>query len=30
VTMPKICAKKVAPQTLDAFLWDLGNGNVNW
>ena len=30
VAMPKICAVKVSGKTLDAFLWDSGNGRVNW
>jgi hypothetical protein len=30
VTMPKICVKRAGQQTLDAYLWDNGNGTVNW
>ena len=28
-TMPKICTKKVGP-VIEAYLWDSGNGRVNW
>jgi hypothetical protein len=29
-TLPRVCVNKVGPKTLDAFLWDTGNGWANW
>ena len=30
VTMPKICAVKSGPKAIDTYVWDSGNGRVNW
>jgi hypothetical protein len=29
-TLPRVCVDKIGPKTLDAYLWDTGNGWANW